>query len=311
MRRTVFMLALLLFLAILNGVSGLEAAQRNELPFEVGETLTYEIKWHAPRWLVIIPGTYDIGHITAKVEGKVNYQANPAYKFTLRVKSSGTLPKLTSGFRVDDYFESLLDARDFCSYRITKRIEEGRKRKQVNVTFDRTEQTLHIRELDMTKDPPEEKRNERISMPSCVLDIISVFYALRLKDIDIGQTYRLTVGDEGKVREVQLKVLKREEIRIPDGPTSSLKTQALGVFGGLFRAKGDFFLWLSDDEKRVPLKFEARVKYGRVYGYLKSMEALDPKPSSSPPSEAPSHRNPSAERTPAPVPDLIVPNLRR
>ena len=35
---------------------------------------------------------------------------------------------------------------------------------------------------------------------------------------------------------------------------------------------GPFSVWLSDDERKVPVKFEAEVKLGKVYGTIKEFK---------------------------------------
>ena len=39
--------------------------------------------------------------------------------------------------------------------------------------------------------------------------------------------------------------------------------------GGLFKEGGQFKIWFSADEKKVPVQFEVKVKLGRVFGELK------------------------------------------
>jgi hypothetical protein len=39
--------------------------------------------------------------------------------------------------------------------------------------------------------------------------------------------------------------------------------------GGVFKEGGQFRIWLSADDKKVPLQFEVRVKLGKVLGALK------------------------------------------
>jgi hypothetical protein len=51
-----------------------------------------------------------------------------------------------------------------------------------------------------------------------------------------------------------------------------LKVETISVFGGLFRDGGTFIVWLSDDQNRIPIKFEAKVKLGKVFGSIKKME---------------------------------------
>jgi hypothetical protein len=39
----------------------------------------------------------------------------------------------------------------------------------------------------------------------------------------------------------------------------------------MFKGGGTFLLWLSDDERKLPVRFEAKVKLGRVFGSVKQV----------------------------------------
>jgi hypothetical protein len=241
------------------------------LPFALGETLTYDIKWNPPLWLLVLPGTYHAGVLTLKVDKKFDYQGRPAYRLTADAKSSGTLPR-AAGVKIEDYFESILDAKDLCSQRITKRIREGKRKRDIEIIFYKSTRTVSFHEVDVSKNPPQEKKQELKEVPACVQDVLSVIYAARLKAMEPGDTYPISVSDDGKVKDVQIKVLKRERIKMQDGQEESvraLKLQVLALFGGLYKSTGNFFIWVSDDDKKIPLKFDAKAKLGRVFGFLK------------------------------------------
>jgi len=40
--------------------------------------------------------------------------------------------------------------------------------------------------------------------------------------------------------------------------------------GGLFKEGGQFRLWVSADQRKVPLQFEVKVSLGKVVGKLKT-----------------------------------------
>ena len=44
------------------------------------------------------------------------------------------------------------------------------------------------------------------------------------------------------------------------------------MHGGLFSQNGDFHIWMSADERKMPVRFEARVRLGRVLGVLKERQ---------------------------------------
>jgi Protein of unknown function (DUF3108) len=239
--------------------------------FPVGETLVYEVRWDPPAWMFFLP-TIDAGEMTLKFHGRLTYNGDPAFKITADAISSGFLPKIT-GVSVRDYFESIVDAREFCSFKMTKKTREGKRQRDITLTFDREKGRGHFLAYDVSKWPPVELKNEEVqNIPSCVQDLLSAIYHTRLRDLKIGGSYPLMVSDNGVVKQVEIKVNKRECVSCAAGTYSTLKVEAISVFGGLFKGGGTFTVWLSDDQNKIPIKFEAKVKIGKVFGFVKKME---------------------------------------
>jgi uncharacterized protein DUF3108 len=239
--------------------------------FPVGETLVYEVRWDPPAWMFFLP-TIDAGEITLKFHERLNYNGNPAFKITADAISSGFLPRIT-GVSVQDYFESIVDAREFCSFKMTKKTREGKRQRDITLTFDREKGRGHFLAYDVSKRPPVELKNDEVqNIPSCVQDFLSAIYHTRLRDLKIGASYPLTVSDNGLVKQIEIRVKKRESVECAMGTYSTLKVETISVFGGLFRDGGSFIVWLSDDQNKIPIKFEAKVKLGKVFGSIKKME---------------------------------------
>ncbi|MBI4483537.1 MAG: DUF3108 domain-containing protein [Acidobacteria bacterium] len=240
-------------------------------PFRPGETLSYEVKWDAPGWLFFLPDIH-AGEMQLRVAERIPYGGVPAYRLVATARSSGTLPKIT-GVSVDDYFESTMHPHDFCALRTVKRTREGRRKRDMEVRFHRDRRELHLRELDASANPPRELRNEVLEeVPECVQDTLSVLYAARRFLLEPGRRYSLFLSDNGRTREIFLHVQKRERVGTPAGPYPALKIETRSALGGLFGKGGRLWVWVSDDWRKIPIKFEARVSLGRVYGALSRAE---------------------------------------
>jgi hypothetical protein len=48
--------------------------------------------------------------------------------------------------------------------------------------------------------------------------------------------------------------------------------ESVSVFGALFKGGGTFVVWFSNDARQMPVKFEAKVKLGKVFGTLKQIK---------------------------------------
>lgn len=257
-----------------------EAANNTLPPSEVipvGETLVYEIRWDPPIWMFFLP-TISAGELTVQFQHEAQVEGKPVHRIAARAISSGFFPKLT-GVAVDDSFESVVAADSFCSEGMTKKLREGKRHRDVYLTFDRARGTGRYRAYDAAKTPPAELKNEEVkNIPPCVQDILSGIYVTRLRNLRSGEKFPLVVSDDGAVKKVEVRVKQKETVEAVAGRFSAWRLETISVFGNLFRGGGSFLVWFSDDAQRVPVKFEAKVKVGRVFGTVKQIRRAAGKP---------------------------------
>jgi len=236
-----------------------------------GEVLVYEIRWDPPAWMFFLP-TISAGELTIHFQHEARLEGKTVHRIAARALSSGFFPKIT-GISVDDSFESMVDESGFCSLRMTKKLREGKRLRDVVLTFDPKRGTGHYLAHDAAKTPPAELKNEEVkNLPPCVQDILSGIYLVRLQELRSGEKFPLTVSDDGTVKQVEVRVKEKEAVEATAGRFSAWKVETVSVFGGLFKGGGTFLVWFSDDAHRVPVKFEAKVKVGRVFGTVKQIK---------------------------------------
>ena len=240
-------------------------------PFLPGETLLYKVDWDPPWFLFFLP-KMEAGRLELGVEESPPYEGKAAWKVRFRAYSSGTLASLT-GVNVDDTFESVADPATLCTYSVSKQVREGKKKRDIKVRYEPEQSRLHILETDVAKAPPVITKDRfKENVPPCVMDIFAALYALRREQLVLGTSKRWILGDDDVVKEVETRVLKSEVVMGPAGPTNSLHVETVSLLGGLFKDGGQFRIWLSNDDRRVPLKFQVQVKLGKVDGRLVSAE---------------------------------------
>lgn len=261
----------LIFLGLSPNLSaGAENLRKPEDVFPSGETLVYEVRWDPPLWMFFLP-TISAGEMTFKFQGQANHNGRPAYKMTAQVISSGFLPKLT-GISVQDSFESIVDAQEFCSFQLIKRIREGKRQRDILLSFDGEKGKGRYVVHDVSKKPSAELKNEEMkNLPKCIQDILSAIYFSRLRELKLGEKYPLAIGDDGRVKNVEIRVTNVETVQAVAGKFQALKVETVSVFGGLFKTGGTLIIWVTGDERKIPVKFEAKVKLGKVYGTIKQI----------------------------------------
>jgi len=223
-------------------------------PFAPGERLVYAVTW----------SVFEAGEVTATVhQGSASAAGRDEIITTARSRGFASML-----YALNDEFRSRFDADTLCSYGISKRVVEGRRRKQTEITFDTSRQLAVLDERNLAK-PSEPPKHEEESIPPCVEDVVSAFYFLRSQPMRVGDRIKLPVNDGSKTTEVTAEVQAREQIVTPLGQRYAFRVEPT-VFGSLYKRKGRMLIWLSDDEQRLPLRIKAIISVGTITGTLKS-----------------------------------------
>jgi hypothetical protein len=240
-------------------------------PFADGERLVFSVEWDPPWYLFFLP-TMDAGEVELQLAGETEYKNRKAAKLLFKARSSGILARLAR-FEIDDEFVFLSDPATFCSLSISKKIREGKRKRQIDIVYIREKQQLYIREMDESTVPPTLKKEEvKNDIPACVRDPFSAIYYLRTLPLRREHTLTSLIGDDDKIKEIRSNVVKKEEVQTPFGKFEAWKVDTIAQMGGLFKEGGEFHFWLSADERKLPVQFEAKMHLGRALGKLISVE---------------------------------------
>ena len=239
------------------------------LPFAVGERLVYRIDWNPPWFLFFMPAI-EAGEVTLTLAGEVLYQDTKALKIVFSALSSGTLMRLF-GLKVEDTYEFVTDAQSFCTHTVAKKIREGKHKRDIEVVYLRDSRQLHKREVDVSTVVPRIIRDKNYEdIPPCVKDLFSALYSLRRLPLTASSSYRFLVSDDERIKEVEVRIERIEKVETPSGVYRAWRINTVAVLGGLFKNGGQFRMWLTADERKLPVRFEVQVSLGRASGSLKA-----------------------------------------
>ena len=183
---------------------------------------------------------------------------------------SAPLAKL-AGVKVDDYFRFLTDPATLHTFAVFKQVREGKRKKDIWVVYFPLSSRLHILDVNLAETPARIDKDSFIEdVPGGVQDVFSALYSIRLEQLELGALHQFIVGDNDRFGKVLTRIEKREIVKVPLGTYESWRLNTESLLGGLFQGKGKFRIWLSADERKMPIKFEAKVKLGKVTGKLKA-----------------------------------------
>jgi len=240
-----------------------------------GERLVFSVEWDPPWYFLFLP-TMEAGTIEIQLAGETDYCGKKAVRIMFQANSSGILSKLAR-LDIEDKFVYLAERETLCCLTVSRKIHEGKRRRQIDVRYFRESGNLHIRELDESVVPPKLKKDTTVGdIPPCVHDPLSAIYLLRMNPFFIKHTRTFLVGHDDRLKKIQTFVEKKENIETPAGKFEAWRTETTALSGGLFKEGGQLRIWFSADEKKLPVQFEIKVRLGRVLGKLKEFHLGSP-----------------------------------
>ena len=193
--------------------------------------------------------------------GDVNLVLAPAFRdqqswqADLRLRSRGLVNTI---YKVDNHYSVLFDS-GFCAESSLMKLHERSKRRRVSVTFQQPPGKASYLERDLVKDRI--VNSKEIDVPPCVHDELAALQRLRTMRLEPGEDVEFPVSNGKKSASVRVKVLKRESIKTPSGVYQTIRHEVFMYNNVLYRRKGRLFIWLTDDERRLPVRIRVRLRF--------------------------------------------------
>ncbi len=223
-------------------------------PFGPGERLQMRISYAHLRG-----GTATLSVRAAEHRGQV------VWSLVAEARSAGFFAWLLR-FKVDDRTVATWDPRTGRSLGIEKRLREGRAVRDQMVTIDPESGAAQVQDRKITQ--------TRFDLPPGTLDVLSAFYVARWRGVPEQGRVTLPVFDNGKQYELGVQLVGRERLDLPaplgrQTPTIIIEPQLLEGTG-LFVKEGRLKIWLTDDQRRIPVRMRSKVAVGSVSADLES-----------------------------------------
>lgn len=207
-----------------------------EVPFGIGERMDYRVKF----------GPLKVGRAHMEVEGLEAVAGNPTYH--LKFHMSGSVPF----YRLDDTQQSWLDVQLLATRRYYQDSHQGSYERYREYEFDLEQGVLSG--LDGESD----------SIPEGALDEAAFIYFVRSIELEVGQTYEWNRYYRFDRNPVVLQVLRRERVRVPAGEFETIVVRPIIKTGGIFAEGGEAEIYITDDERRIPVRLNTKLKVGSV-----------------------------------------------
>lgn len=218
----------------------------HNIPFNVGERLTYTLQFNIIK----------MGRGYLSVESIDTISDVQSYHVKFEAKTIKFADKI---FRVRDQIDIWLNKTDLTTLKIIKDINEGSFHRKYNTIID------YNKSIAITN-------GDTIQITDAVRDPYSLLYYFRTIPLEIGQVLDFTTFDNKKLTGFQVIVAGKETVKTPAGRFPCIIVKPFREGKALLKNEGDMKIWFSDDELRLPVQIQIKLKYGSMLLQLKTVE---------------------------------------
>ncbi|KPJ79021.1 MAG: hypothetical protein AMJ54_00775 [Deltaproteobacteria bacterium SG8_13] len=240
------------------------SADSRPAAFVPGEKLMFDLKW----------GFIPAGQAVLEVRPMKMVKGVASYHFVMQAKTNAFIDSI---YRYRSRVDAFADRQLTHSLQYRKKTELGAKTREDTVHFN---WDLNEARFNRTGKYPGEKpeiqtEQRRIPLMPGAFDPLSVFYYTRQLEVGPGAPVERPVSDGRKCVMATAMILKRENIRINGKVYDTYLVEPdLKHVGGVFEKSKDakIQLWVTADERRIPVKIKSKVIVGYFTGELVSAE---------------------------------------
>jgi hypothetical protein len=219
----------------------LPAADR---PFKPGEYLKFSVQY----------GFIHAGSAYLEIPERSDVQGQPAILLQARAESNKFF---SSFYRVHNRIQSFWDDSGRFSRRYVENRREGGYKAQSDILFDYDKMEARYRD------------GRTYPIPPGVQDALSSFYYTRTQALPLGGSIVFDYHASRKSVPLEVRVLGREKVTVPAGTFNCVAVEPVLKAGGIFKNRGRLVIWLTDDERRLPVLMRSKVSVVSISVQLK------------------------------------------
>jgi hypothetical protein len=214
--------------------------------FGTGEKLEYNVGY---KFITAGRAVMQIGSQTKTISNR------PCYDVTFEVRTTSSFDKV---FKVRDFYQSYIDVDGIFPWRFEQKVREGNYSRDFAANID---QRNHVAKTT----------EGSFKVPAYVHDILSAFYyvrALDLSNVKKGQSIMLKNFYGTKANDLRIRFLGKERVKTDAGTFDCIIVEPMVVEGGLFKNEGRIVVYMTDDDRKIPVKVSTKVLIGSIDGEL-------------------------------------------
>ena len=214
--------------------------------FKAGEKLVFSVSWSD----IVKAGT-----ATLSVPGVKVFNGHKVYHI---VSTASSGPQVSAFFYTRDRIDVYLDAVNYTIWKSEKHLVEGTYKNDEVIYFNPPNRTA-TRGVATMRTLPEPR------------DALGGFYYVRSLDLTVGSEITLNYADGKISKPIVIKVLRKEQVTVPAGTFDTIVIEpVLDETEGIFKQEGRIWIWVTDDENKMPVILKSKIAIGNVEVKLES-----------------------------------------
>jgi hypothetical protein len=238
----------------------------DSLAFHAGEVMNFVLHY---KWGAI---NTDVGTATVRLDS-LTFNGEDAFCCSVYGKTTKIFDLF---FKVREDFKSWFTRNGLRPLKFTRDTHEGGYEARNTYLYDWDAEEPHI-DADIYSSS-RGQRSMELPLTPCTYDLPALFFFARNMDVDNvepGRRYPMTFAIDDDIFNVYFILFGRETIKVKGlGTVKTIKFAAKLLEGEVFTGEEDMIIWISDDENRLPVYFEAPLLIGKATGRMTDCEGL-------------------------------------
>jgi hypothetical protein len=220
--------------------------------FGFGEHLEYRVGY---KFITAGTASFDI------LPKPITKNGRPCYDIRFVVRSLESLDWL---YTVRDEYRTVMDAAGIFPWEFNQRLREGGYSRDFSATLDQ------INHVARTTDG-------NFPITPYIHDVVSALYYIRTQNLRAfknGSVLPLRNFFNKDCHDLGVRILGRQTVEVAAGKFTCIVVEPLVKEGGLFKSDGRILIWLTDDDRKVPVKVSSKIPIGSIDAELTGYSGL-------------------------------------
>lgn len=228
-------------------------------PYRVGEKVSFDVSFF----------NINAGIINLEVKPFVTVNGKKAYHFEVSGNSNSFFSRI---YAVDDKLTTYLSYDELLPLSLQVSIKESKQLAEARTFFDWKTLKASYWQKRITKEKGERSKKIDWEILPYSQNVVSVSFYLRAFKLEPGKKHAVRIADEGKNIVFTGEVLRRETLKTPVGDLKTVVVSPSIKADGVFTPIGQILLWFTDDDRKLLVRLESKIKIGTIVAKLKSIE---------------------------------------